>query len=493
MSFYTSTIYDGVFLTGYMIAGVATSGTTIYCSHNSNGGYRIVKIDADGTVTPFVLDYEMRCITIANGYLFVLDYTNALLHSYLISSLSGTPIHTSSSTLTHPQGICTDWNGFSSSFNLFVAHESGEPRVAYYNFNGTTLSSMTTFSTHTSFTYETNERRHIVYRKYGEYKYLYITTENYFIIQVDITMIGSPVSTIIDPDGGMNLSQSWGIVCDPLSNSFYIADFNGIAVYKYTYVPNTTTGSITSFNSTPTIIITVTNTGTSITNGASSTSGYVMPLQMSYNITSHGVNLFISTQDGYVIKLYPIGGTGIGGDPHIKPIFGDLYTLDNSIKYVKLFENYVGSSKIVITGETWMLPELELEKFKHKKEIYKTMTQYTYLKTIYIYCDDFATEIDADTLEYTNENTSIKFGQIQMLKQIFSVRRQEHINNKKGNTLQRMASICGKDMTVHLILSSNVESSDRNSIRINIEGNYDFNKENFSGALVYEGDNEIKN
>jgi hypothetical protein len=183
-----------------------------------------------------------------------------------------------------------------------------------------------------------------------------------------------------------------------------------------------------------------------------------------------------------------MGGTGTGGDPHIDPLIGKLYDLDNSIKYVNLFENKIGSDKIIIIGETWILPNEELEKFKERPNVYKTLLEYTFFKNIFIYCNNEKMSVNMDTLIVDNEtNKYIEISEMSHVDQMYSIRRKRNIPNAiKNNVLQRMVRILGNDINVILRLQSDVSLNDRNSITVNIEGPFDITKENYTGALIYE-------
>jgi hypothetical protein len=170
------------------------------------------------------------------------------------------------------------------------------------------------------------------------------------------------------------------------------------------------------------------------------------------------------------------------------PLIGKLYDLDNSIKFAKLFENKVGTDKISIIGETWILPDEELEKFKGRPNVYRTLLEYTFFKNIFIYCNGEKMSIDMDTLTTNPEtNEHIEISEISRVDQMYSIRRKRNIPNAvKNNVLQRMVRILGKDINVILRLQSDVSLNDRNSITISIEGMYEITKENYTGALIYE-------
>ncbi len=500
MSFYTSVIYNGSNIgVGGAMQSVTTDGTTVYGALGSADF--IIKIDGDGTSTPLGMLWDIRGMVVVNGYLFVLDWTNSQLFRYRTNSDFSDVINISLTTSGPPQGICTDWDGVSNTFNLYVACENGETRINYLSFNsesGTFIGSSETFDTILDGV--TNERRHIVFRKHVNashvvHKYLYVTTQNTNIIQIDITNISTPIVSSIETTIN-TIYISWGIVSHPTENIFYISDlgYAGGIVGEFTYIPNSTTGSITSFNSETTIMYT--NSTTSLGNGNPAINGTVAAIGMGYNITGNNrdrFNLYVTTDDSLIVKLYPISGNGIGGDPHIRPEIGNLYTMDNSIKSIKLFENHIGMDKIIITGETWLLPDEELEKFKKKPKIYETMKKYTYLKTINIKCNDESITINLDNMISSiddivvSNNKFIKLNKIEIVNKIYSIRRQQYITGK--HILQRHVNISDDYI---LKLSCDLYSSDRNSMIININEKYIMSKENFSGALIYESnDNTI--
>ena len=489
-TFNVSIIYDGSdVLSSSSICSIATNGTTVYGSFDTEN---LAIITGIGSTDRIILGYAMRGIAIANNFLFILDFDNSELKVYDVNNIL-IPI-TSVSTLSHPHGLCTDWDGNSSVFNLYFTHEDGEDRIGYCSFDGSNFGTVSYISTIIGGF--TNTRVDIAFRKYGSYKYLYVTTQDESIIQINITTILSPTLSQISVFLlGTGISVSWGICSNPISNIFYVGELMQNAIYAFTYTPDITTGLISSFTS----VIPIINesTTTNVTNGNSSTSEYVAALGLGYNITSHGINLFIATNDKYIVKLYPIGGNGVGGDPHIMPLIGNLYNLDNSVKYVRLFENCVGNIKIKIIGETWILPQEELEKFKSRPNVYNTLLEYTFIKNLFFYCGDEKLSINMDSMEIIGENKEnkyIKFEKTKHIDQMYSIRRKRNITNTiKNNVLQRIVKIYGGDTIVTLTLQCDVSLNDRNSITIVLEGNHALTKENFIGALIFESnDNAIE-
>ena len=66
-------------------------------------------------------------------------------------------------------------------------------------------------------------------------------------------------------------------------------------------------------------------------------------------------------------------------------------------------------------------------------------------------------------------------------------------NIKTNNVLCRTITIFGGDISVILKLQSDCTMLDRNNIIITIEGKFDLNKENFTGALIFQSDDNIIN
>jgi hypothetical protein len=470
-SFFTSIIFDGTDIDGGgAIQSVATDGTNVYGAFGS--GDRIVKVDGNGNSNSALMLtlYDIRGMVVAGGYLFVLDWTNGVLNGYLLSDLTIDPI--TSSTLSVPQGICTDWDGFSDTFNLYVTHENGENRIGYFTFDGT-LSSMTTISTEIEGS--GNERRGIVYRSDASHNYLYITTQDTFLVQIDITSLVSPIVTSINLAlGGDGVNISWGIVSHPTQNIMYISDLYGEGgqMWAYLYTPDATTGSITSFSSALSLINVGSNT--SVDTGDASISAYVAAIGMAYNVNSNGINLYFATADSFIVKLYPNGGSGIGGDPHILPCFGKLYTLDNAVKTVRLFENLVGEHKILITGETWFPPGVS------------DRWPWSYLKNITIKCRGDLVCIDLDTL--TANDGDYKYVQLCDTISINEIVRVGKKSIPSKNAIRKIVKIFGGDVCVTLSLISDISLDERNDTHIYVESVYDFNKENFCGALIYKSE-----
>jgi hypothetical protein len=213
-----------------------------------------------------------------------------------------------------------------------------------------------------------------------------------------------------------------------------------------------------------------------------------------------------SSGENDLYKLYLTnGGSATSGDPHVKTIFGDSYTLNNNIKYFKLFDNVV-DDRIIINCKCWFLGEQEIEEYKQKHQIIPDyMLNYTFMRYIAILYNNERLIIDFETLdevEYTNDidvennelpkiETQERFGKIELSKiyenedGILSITHKKYV--KSGKTLSRNITIKSSDCIVKLILSVDKYNPDRNSVEIKINGTRELNSENYKGTNISKG------
>jgi len=131
-----------------------------------------------------------------------------------------------------------------------------------------------------------------------------------------------------------------------------------------------------------------------------------------YCVNDDGSNLrffVIDSGNSAIRKLYPqSGGSSIGGDPHIRPLFGSTYLLPNDENIYNLFDsNESGDKKFTIKSKNWFLPNdikqkdlANLSMDDSEIPILKGLwSEYTYMKYVSF---NYGTEhviIDMDTLQ----------------------------------------------------------------------------------------------
>lgn len=494
MTFYAYKIFNG--------SGVSGACEYTCCDGNNNvyGSYptpdRVTKTsNLTGTTnTNFIsTGYNTRGIVVAGSYLFVCDHQNGKLYQYLIND--GTSVNNITLSTAKPHGIATDYDGSSENFYLYIAHEDTRILTIIYCV-GFTMTSETVFDTNMGATDTSASLKGITYRKVSTYKYVYVTVDSTYIKEVnvtDVSSIPSPVKITVSP-----VTSSWGIT--NYNNIFYI---NGIVntLYSFTInVSNPVTGSITSLNTGTLIIL---GGSTAITNDLVSTnsSQHSNTLGISHNVKIYGLDLFIGTSDSNIVKLYGEGGSGIGGDPHIRPLIGKIYTLNNNVQFVKLFENSTNENDndmvLTIIGENWVLPYQERQKFKSRRDIYKLLKEYTFIKNLIIKYNDRIIVFNMDTLEYTIDSDlsdKITFNEITKVKSMYCIRKAEEIYNE--NCYQRIIKITNHTFNLTLFITNCLSQRDRNSITINLDtdasitlNNLDRSK--FYGGLIFESDDHV--
>ena len=201
-----------------------------------------------------------------------------------------------------------------------------------------------------------------------------------------------------------------------------------------------------------------------------------------------------------------VGGCSIG-DPHVKPIFGNWYTLPDEESTFLLLSS--PDDKIQMKGSLWFLPhelfEHKLEKFilrtskfykipKYQNALYQT----TYFKYVQITCNKKSFIIDMDdllfktydkdklktnTLETNNDMNipNVKISKIRRSKFGLHTIQGDYLN--KGKTIERIIEIDTLNEIVYIRLAKDRDNLiDRNSISVKISSN----GKKYYGAFVRE-------
>lgn len=310
MVYYASIIYDGGREFARPLNSVATHETDVYATLESYGS--LVKINASGVATVVMPGYEMRGIAIADGKIFVANYVTGDIVVHDLSNFSNT-IMTIQTGLTHLVGLCTDWDGQSGSTFYLYASSEQSANIFYVQMSGGNLPiGGGTMNTALGGAYlNLDSRAHLAIRRVASKKYLYITTMNYFIVQVDVTDVASPVLTALD--SGPHFNQTYGITAHPTLDEFIIADFFTTgSVWRAAYTVGTD-GEVSAFSTVSHLV----NGGHTTMGSGDSTQSYVNAGNIGFNVRFNQVNFYIATGDGYIVKLYPSGGDPVGGGPEM--------------------------------------------------------------------------------------------------------------------------------------------------------------------------------
>jgi hypothetical protein len=210
-----------------------------------------------------------------------------------------------------------------------------------------------------------------------------------------------------------------------------------------------------------------------------------------------------------------IQAPGGGGDPHIKPVFGAKYLLENREKSYTLFDNMLeGDNKLVINAKCWFLPVELIEEYQKLTNDNETainfMSRYTFFRYISVICGSENIVIDLETLqqvEYTSDGDVDKFNLCQTTdevklnniklgkilnddKGLYSVNFNTY-KNKKGTTT-RYIHVKNSDCEVSIKLSMNKDIDDRNAIILTINGKRKMSPFNYKGAFIQKGNHSIK-
>lgn len=196
--------------------------------------------------------------------------------------------------------------------------------------------------------------------------------------------------------------------------------------------------------------------------------------------------------------------TGGGGDPHIKPLFGPVYTLPMDEDSYLLFNNNNKLDPIMIIGKCWFLPEHlyedKLNKYKRKgmleryrkiKQIMKKATYFRYIKIIaknkeLIYDMETLNPVELtsfnDVLNHTlpefadsNYNPDSKRIKVTKLKESDGLFRPTSRNNEydvpDGKARERLIKIETQKETIIITLAFDKRNIvERNSINLRIIG-----------------------
>jgi hypothetical protein len=227
-----------------------------------------------------------------------------------------------------------------------------------------------------------------------------------------------------------------------------------------------------------------------------------------YSITNHDSNAesfydLINPESKIIVNWRSM--VGGGGDPHIKPMFGEKYLLENREYCYNLFNSMIGNDKIMINAKCWFLPAELIEdyiKITNDRNSIPYMTKFTFFRYLSFICGDEKLVIDMETLktvEYTSENdvdafnlkqidetykfNSIHVGDIVNYDNgLYSVAQKRY--KKERDTITRKIIVENSDCYVEVILASNLNIDDRNSISLKVNSKRKMCTENFNGALI---------
>ena len=215
------------------------------------------------------------------------------------------------------------------------------------------------------------------------------------------------------------------------------------------------------------------------------------------------------------------GNTSVGGDPHVKPIFGSVYSIPSQTDVFRLFDNRDNSEKIIVNGKMWILPP-NLIKEKHFPEntafnrlknisINKLLKNFTFIKYVSILYITIDTNesiiIDMDSMnlcQYTNdedvnnhclpiiedEDVSttyiVTYPREESKLSLYSVSSNKMMESK--NAISRVVEINTKKMgnIVFTLVSDPDDTFDRNHVSIDCEKN--LHPANCFGSLVKKED-----
>lgn len=279
-----------------------------------------------------------------------------------------------------------------------------------------------------------------------------------FIYAADITFVPSPTSMFYIPDAG--------------SGTIYYGTINTLSDPP-AWVPSSTTYSLGASTAPYTI-------GFSNMGGSNTLRFYTMS-------EPSATDLF---------KLYLTnGGSAVGGDPHIKPIFGAEYTLPHEPRCYRLFDSGPSDSdekeRIVINCSCWFLDDDIKEGWKrtHDDKLPWWMMSQTYMRYLSIHIgEEQGLTIDLETLESVDESVQFRLPNIimgpltdQSKEGLYSVnwRRFETVG---GHTIGRKITILGDNIEVELCLALNKDAEDRNNLNFRVKGRKELAE--YQGALI---------
>ena len=300
--FYASIIYSGTSAIEYT---ATDTNLNVYGSIPPDNN-KIIQITNDGNVPTSETDiivglpFGPRGMVLINNFLFISDNSNGNLAYFDLNNI------VNGQTLIlltgQPHGICTDWDGQSSSCNIYVANEGASIISSLTIGDINNIANTIIQNSDIAINIDDCITEGITYRKYNNNGYLYCTTGNSIgnaILQIDLSNNNNITQLTINFTNSN--SDTWAIT--NFDESFYIGYGVAGGIEQFTINNyNFGTGLIYAFNNGYSVI----QSGeTTITNGLVSTdqSQYISSLGMSYNYNIFGLNLYVGTTDGYIVKL----------------------------------------------------------------------------------------------------------------------------------------------------------------------------------------------
>ena len=209
-----------------------------------------------------------------------------------------------------------------------------------------------------------------------------------------------------------------------------------------------------------------------------------------------------------LFKLYLTnGGSAIGGDPHLRTIFGETYFLPHEATCFRLFDNNPPflEDRIVINCSCWFLDAEAKRKWRERSGFVPSyMECQTYMRYVCLLFREERLIIDCETLdivEFTNHSevftcqlpsliTKSKNGNVFELEPIFEYEKGLYNHNTKGfekvgQTFARRIRITqSKDCKIQLTICSNTKSADRNNLDFHLQGTRELSSKIYRGALI---------
>lgn len=292
--FYASIIYSG---SGGVEYPATDNNFNVYGSI-PNDNNKIVQITNDGyeptSQTDIItgLPWSPRGFVIINNNIFISDNTEGNViwfdlnnfENYHILSVGGSP-----------HGMCTDWDGSSNYCHLYVGNEQLSLISIIIIENLTNIPS--SMSLYTNINIE-GVTEGVAFRTFNGNNYLYATQGNSSNNILQINLQDYSISQL-----SFDVNVAWGIVI--FDETFYIGSGVGGGIYQYTIKNyNFGTGLIYTLNSSI-LVLQSGDSPTTITNGLVSTdpTQYISALGMSYNYDMNGLNIYVGSTDGYIVKL----------------------------------------------------------------------------------------------------------------------------------------------------------------------------------------------
>lgn len=203
-------------------------------------------------------------------------------------------------------------------------------------------------------------------------------------------------------------------------------------------------------------------------------------------------------------KLYlTTGGSSAGGDPHICTLFGNYYTMPSKAACFRLIQNSKAKNPFTINCSCWFLDDKSKKIWDKKHGSHSSwMDNLTYMRYISFGYKGQALFLDLETLEpvkfTTNQhvfenalpkqdkpcgNQNILLGPVFVeSKGLYSLTHRKY--DTTGKTLARRVKLISSDCEMHILLSHNLDSEERNHLSIHLKSTQELCEQNFSGALV---------